>query len=297
MMLETWSADHLDEVIAIVESSFAERLTAPELADVCWRDDVPTVVLARRSELGNSVICVSAHGAAAAIDLVAVAPAMRRRGVGSELVRAAMVWAVDQGCSTINAGGHPPFYLWTGIDRTWIGALSLFERLGFSRTGCVVNLSCATDLAVPPPTGVALVCPDARQTVDALDRCSRTYPLWVRELERAIERQTATLSIDDATGLVSGFACHSVTRLGWFGPIAVFPDRSRPGTGAALLAAALGQLRTAGFDRCEISWVGPISFYAKVADATFGRLFLTHQLRIDSGVMDAVHTSETSNAS
>ena len=74
-------------------------------------------------------------------------------------------------------------------------------------------------------------------------------------------------------GALLGFATHSVNRAGWFGPTGVDADRQRGGIGGPLLAACLEDLQVAGFDRCEISWIGPVGFYAKAAGAVVSRVF------------------------
>ncbi len=78
-------------------------------------------------------------------------------------------------------------------------------------------------------------------------------------------------------GDLLGFACWSVTRQGWFGPMATRPDlregRNRRGVGTGTLAVALAGLAAEGRDRADISWVGPERFYARVAGAQTYRAF------------------------
>jgi len=73
--------------------------------------------------------------------------------------------------------------------------------------------------------------------------------------------------------ILDSAGAHSVNRAGWFGPTGVDPDRQRRGVGGPLLAACLQDLQVAGFERCEISWIGPVGFYAKAAGAVVSRVF------------------------
>jgi predicted N-acetyltransferase YhbS len=125
-----------------------------------------------------------------------------------------------------------------------------------------------------PPDGVTI-----RRVVDdadaaaVVDLCRRAFaPAWRKEAARGIDHG-ACHGAFDADGALLGFAAHSVNRAGWFGPTGVDPDRQRGGIGGPLLAACLEDLRIAGFERCEISWIGPIGFYAKAAGAEIGRTF------------------------
>jgi mycothiol synthase len=84
--------------------------------------------------------------------------------------------------------------------------------------------------------------------------------------------------VDGATGHTIGFACHSVNRAGWVGPIGVDPAHQRGGVGAAMLSALCTDLQAAGHADAEIAWIGPIGFYAKTAGAAVSRAFVTHTL-------------------
>ena len=69
-----------------------------------------------------------------------------------------------------------------------------------------------------------------------------------------------------------GFACHSVNRAGWIGPMATAPRVRGRGVGLALLGAVCRDLDAAELDEAEIAWVGPDAFYEK-AGATLSRRF------------------------
>jgi predicted N-acetyltransferase YhbS len=150
----------------------------------------------------------------------------------------------------------------------------LAESAGFEPVNVALNMSCPTSVRIPPPAGVEI-----RRVVDdddaaaVVELCRRAFaPAWRKEAARGIEHG-ACHGAFDAGGELLGFACHSVNRAGWFGPTGVDPERQRCGIGGPLLAACLEDLRVADFERCEISWIGPVGFYAKVASAEISRVF------------------------
>jgi hypothetical protein len=128
-------------------------------------------------------VAVGAHGDIGSIDLLAVAPGARRKGVGSALLDAGIDWLRARGCRTVTAGGQPPRYLWAGVDRDWIAAMALLERAGFTRETVVVNLSCAT---APVPSveaaGAHVERVVAETAAAALKACDRHFPHWTAEL-------------------------------------------------------------------------------------------------------------------
>ena len=232
----------------------------------------------KRQVLGDEAgaASVAVRDGVGAVQLLAVHPDARGEGRGRTLLDAATEWAFDHGATSLVIGAAPPWYLWPGIDVRWTAGLVLAESAGFRPVDVALNLSCPTSVRRPPPAGVTIrrVVEDA--DADAvLDLCRRAFaPAWAHEAARGIEHGACHAAFDDADdGMLLGFAAHSVNRPGWFGPTGVDPARQRGGIGAPLLAACLQDLQVAGFDRCEISWIGPVGFYAKAVGAEVGRVF------------------------
>jgi predicted N-acetyltransferase YhbS len=125
-----------------------------------------------------------------------------------------------------------------------------------------------------PPAGVIIVREDGN---GAIELAMQRFPHWVDEVSRAIDRGGCFVA--RAEGDTIGFACHSVNRRGWIGPMATDPERQRGGVGNALLSGACADLEAQGFTAGEISWVGPIGFYAK-AGATVSRVFRNARLTL-----------------
>jgi mycothiol synthase len=261
-------------LLALVEAAMpGEGLSEDDLLGVCW-DDSP---LGTSAVLGDELgaVSVAVRDGIGAVQLLAVHPDARREGRGRRLLDEATAWAFDNGASFLTIGAAPPWYLWPGIDVRWMAGQVLAESAGFRLDGAAMNMSCPTSVRLPAPGDVVLrrvVSDDDARSVVAL--CERAFqPAWRHEAARGIEHGACHGAFDAATGALLGFAAHSVNRAGWFGPTGVDPERQRRGVGGPLLAACLLDLKVAGFDRCEISWIGPTGFYAKAAGAEISRIF------------------------
>jgi len=249
-----------------------EALSEDDLLGVCWDDELGVCEV-----LGDEVgaVSVAVREGIGAVQFLAVHPDAQREGRGRRLLDDATAWAFDHDARFVTIGAAPPWYLWPGIDTRWLGAQVLAESAGFTLDGAAVNMSCPTSVRLPAPDGVTLrrvVSDDDAAAVLAL--CERAFqPSWRHEAARGIEHGACHAAFDDADGTLLGFAAHSVNRAGWFGPTGVDPDQRRRGVGGPLLAACLLDLKVAGFQRCEISWIGPTGFYAKAAGAEISRIF------------------------
>jgi hypothetical protein len=140
---------------------------------------------------------------------------------------------------------------------------------------------------------------EVRRVIDDADEtavrgwCRRHWPHWEPELARAIEQGGAAgaflaggdTAVAGSTTVV-GFACHSVQRAAWVGPMATRPTAPGgaahvPGTGAALLAFSCRDLMAAGYPDAEVAWVSNVSFYARTAGAAVSRVFRSYVKALD----------------
>jgi hypothetical protein len=173
----------------------------------------------------------------------------------------------------------------------------LAESRGYELTGSDVNMALTTQFRADPPAGVVI-----RRAVQDADVArveslvARHWPEWLAETRRAIEHgcchgafgdpaaaphgsgDTGDAGETEDLGAAIGFACHSVNRAGWLGPMGTDPDRRAAGVGRALLGQVCRDLMIAEMDETEISWVGPVRFYAKQG-ATVSRVFRQYRLR------------------
>ncbi|MEA3075164.1 MAG: hypothetical protein QOF60_72 [Actinomycetota bacterium] len=296
--MDRWDRSHAAELVSLTDLALpGENLTGDDLVACLWEDDDPTVVFACPGGDAGPVAdgagaAGTAVGVAAAVarqvgdrrvgfvQLVAVAPAARRQGVGRRLMAAVEEWAFgEQLALSLQVGGAAPFYLWPGVDVHATAALCFFEALGYHPTGSDLNMSFPTRHRAPVPAGVVI-----RRALEDHDAAAglafvgRLWPRWVAETRRAVEHGTCHLAFaggeaQAGASAVVGFGCHSVNRLGWLGPMGTDPDRRHAGLGNALLGAIATDLMAAGLESVEVSWVGPLGFYANAAGATVSRAF------------------------
>lgn len=252
----------------------AEVLTEDELLALCWDD--PGIVLADPSGDGVVVAAVTetTFGPVGSVKLVLVEERARRQGLGRRLLAAAEEWCAGSGARAVQLGASVPAYLWPGVDVAMVPMLCLAEAAGYSPTGAELNMALPTTFRHEPPDGVRVDrVLDDDAAAATLAWAEQAWPHWVPELRRAIEQGGcfAAWGNDDA---VVGFACHSVNRAGWVGPMATDPTGRGTGVGSALLGSVCTDLMVAGFTEAEIAWVGPVRFYAK-AGARVSRTFRT----------------------
>jgi GNAT superfamily N-acetyltransferase len=242
----------------------AEELSSDDLLTVLWDD--PGVVLADPAGRGLVAAVTRPFGddVVGFVRLVAVHPDARRRGLGTTLLAGAECWLRDAGAGVALLGGDAPCYLWPGVDASLVGMQCLAEAAGYGPTGSEINMALPTSFRAGAPDDVDVVRVDDLGVIaETAAFVHRSWPEWMDELHRGIEDASVFAAVA-AGGAVLGFCCHSVNRAGWLGPMGTDPDRRGGGVGAALVGAVCEDLQVAGRNEVEISWVGPVRFYAKL---------------------------------
>jgi GNAT superfamily N-acetyltransferase len=247
-----------------------EHLTARDLETCCFGPDTDAVGDADAA----AVLTVRRDDAIvnAWLLLLAVHPTQQGTGRGRALLEAAVDRARDQGAAELHLGNAFPRYVWPGVDFRFTAALSLCEAFGFEPYGAECNMAIDTGFRADPPMSVMI---ERETSGDAVDLARRHYPYWVDETARAVEGGTCWAARAGTDTI--GFACHSVNRAAWIGPMATDPDRRHGGVGRALLASVCDDLEASGTSSGDIAWVGPIAFYAKCG-ARVSRVFRTAKL-------------------
>ena len=211
------------------------------------------------------------------IRILAVKRELRRRGVGSALLRAITSIALDAGATTQVAGAESGNYFVPGIDSEDAGTLAFFQHHGFVRTSGAVNLEASTRQSPPDDTEHYRFAAPADR-----DRVLRFVRLefgngWLFEVERALAASPHGLILALREEELLGFAAiDAVNRgLGTFGPAGVAARERGSGTGRGLLLMALLALRDRGYERCIIQWAAAVPFYQKSAGA---RIFSHYEI-------------------
>ena len=249
-----------------------EGLTAADLETCCYGPD--TEILGDTDAAAVLIVKGSGRLAAAWLVLLVVHPDQQRRGRGRSLVGETVARARAAGAADMHLGTAIPRYVWPGVDFRFTAALALFEATGFEPYGAACNMAIPTSFRAGSPAGIVV---EREHGDGAAGLASRCFPHWLDEVERAAA--VGTCYAARAGGDTIGFACHSVNRAGWIGPMATDPERQRAGVGRSLLGAACASLSAAGHTEADIAWVGPVGFYAK-AGAVVSRVFRNAKLTL-----------------
>lgn len=249
-----------------------EDLSAAELAHLCFgvnEHGDPDEVFG--DDRGAAVMQLQRFGehVAAWLVLVAIHPDHQARGLGKELVGAVVERARAAGAHDLLLASAIPRYVWPGVDTANTRAGMLLETLGFEREWVGINMTIDTAFRRAAPRDVVV----ERETGSgAHDFAATAFPHWVPELDRAAGLGTA-FAARDTDGRTVGFACHSVNRAGWIGPMATDPTLQHGGVGSAVLGALCEDLSQRGIATGEVAWVSNLRFYGKCG-ARVSRVFL-----------------------
>ncbi|MHB8465961.1 MAG: hypothetical protein ACYDH6_07930 [Acidimicrobiales bacterium] len=258
------NASSLDGIAALCQRALERPPAADELRDCLFAPDEPTLV---RGDPDIGIVATSRAGGF--VRLLVVDPRQQREGHGSRLLAQA---EADIGHGTVTIGADAPYYLFAGVESTQLAMLCLLERHHYGRAEANFNMD--VDLADLPPDPGGPSVAQAGERDEVAVFMDAQWPNWKAEVLRALDK--GTLLVDrDRKGL-SGFCAWDVNRRGLLGPVAVRLDLLGKGTGAPMLIGALHRMRDAGWQRIEVSWVGPIVPYARVG-ATIGRVFFVYR--------------------
>ncbi|MCI4062995.1 GNAT family N-acetyltransferase [Micromonospora sp. R77] len=229
------------------------------------------------------------------VDLLAVAPADRRRGIGRALLAAAERRLAGLGAVELLLAGNPPYYAWPGIDVRYTPAVCAALRLGFRQDRTAWNMTAdltAGSAALRPTEAAERRLADQGVTVrragpadlPALTAFARSTfgGSWDGELAGSVGRPDAGAHLAERDGELLGFAAYGSSRPSWFGPMGTAPAAEGSGIGGVLLRRCLRDQAAAGHGSAQIGWVGPVPFYAGSAGARIERVFWLYRKPIDA---------------
>ncbi|GAA3338893.1 hypothetical protein GCM10020358_20630 [Amorphoplanes nipponensis] len=230
------------------------------------------------------------------IDLLAVDPRERRRGVARALVSRIEGALAGLGAGDVVIAGNAPYYAWPGIDVRYTPAICAAMAFGFEQDQPAWNMTVDVTRPATGATPEALAGDETRLAgtgltirravaadVPALVRFSLANfgEGWGGEITHSVGRDRAGCHLAlAADGTIVGFAAYGSSRPSWFGPMGTAPAARGSGVGALLLRRCLVDQRAAGHDRVQIGWVGPLPFYAKAVGARVERVFLLYRKQL-----------------
>lgn len=253
----------------------------PELALVC-REQAQLLgfgVAVCRQKDGNTI---------GFIKLLAVAPDVQRAGIGTAIYEQLENRCREFGAVEMRIAESAPNYLQPGVDERSFAAISFFAKHGYANIGRACNMTVDLSDWASSYRGKILSdddCGDYRilRATPMLEAATqefvtRHWPPWWGEVSVALRNDPVSLFVAVDDGQVIGFAAYDGNNLGtgWFGPMGTCPQQRGRGIGRQLLAHCLDDMRTQGYTKATIPWVGPVEFYSKecgaVVDRTFVRL-------------------------
>ena len=228
---------------------------------------------------GRAVGCVAVD-LAGSIPLILVAPEYQRRGIGTDLLSAALDRLRAASVSTVQAGSGGTDSIWPGVPADLPEAGWLFARCGW-RAGqdtldLVANLP---DYRAPAPApgssaqaGITIMLAAPADVAAVMAFETATFPHWARSF-RAGNRDIL-LARDDAGAICATLLLDGPDADTVFEPmlgraaatincVGVAPHRQGRGIGTALVARASEILRDRGAGTCHISWTVRESFYTR----------------------------------
>jgi mycothiol synthase len=225
------------------------------------------------------------------VDLVAVVPGERRRGVGRALVDEAERRLAGLGATEVLLAGNPPYYAWPGIDVRYTPGVCAAAALGYRQDRTAWNMT--ADLSYDSSPALRSTEAAERRLAGQGVTVRRAEPAdlpaltafahatfggsWDDELTGSIGRLGAGAHLAERDGAILGFAAYGSCRPSWFGPMGTAPAAEGSGIGGVLLRRCLRDQRAAGIDAAQIGWVGPVPFYSGSAGARIERVFFLYR--------------------
>jgi GNAT superfamily N-acetyltransferase len=224
------------------------------------------------------------------IKLLAVDPAHRRRGLGTALLAELERRFRDRQIPRLTTTGYP-HYFWPGVDVRYTPACCLFERLGFTEQRYTINMAVdldaqsfdtAADERRLSDQGFTLHRADTHAAMSLRDFIDTEWPIWRHEVDLALANDPVSLFYATRGEQVVAYAAYDVAMFkGTFGSMGTDPAFRGQGIGAVLLRKCLTDMKQMRYPRCEIAWVGPVSFYASNVGAVINRVFREYRKSID----------------
>ncbi|MFI5932570.1 GNAT family N-acetyltransferase [Actinoplanes sp. NPDC051494] len=219
------------------------------------------------------------------VDLIAVDPRERRRGVGRALLARVEGALAGLGAGDVVLAGNAPYYAWPGIDVRYTPAVCAAMALGFEQDqqpawNMTVQLTETPEPQIAPGVTVRRAALDDVPMLIAF-ALANFGEGWAGEIAHSVGRARAGCHVAfDKDGAMLGFAAYGSSRPSWFGPMGTDPAARGLGIGNLLLHRCLADQRAEGHDRVQIGWVGPLPFYAKAVGARVERVFLQYRKQL-----------------
>lgn len=222
------------------------------------------------------------------VDLIAVDPGERRRGIGRALMSRVQAALVELGADQLVLAGNAPYYAWPGVDVRYTPAVCTALALGFAAESPAWNMTVDLTGEQRPTApaekrlaerGITVRRATAADLPALVEFALTNFTAgWAGEITHSVGRDRAGCHLAvDRSGAIQGFAAYGSSRPSWYGPMGTAPRARGSGIGGVLLRRCLAEQRAAGHRSVQISWVGPMPFYCDAVGARVDRVFFRYR--------------------
>ena len=217
------------------------------------------------------------------IDLIAVDPDERRRGVARALMSRIEGALAGLGAGDVVIAGNPPYYAWPGIDVRYTPAICAAMAMGFEEDQPAWNMTARlddVDLFAKEIPGVVVRIATRDDLTELMEFATKHWGRsWAWEIHDSVGRDRAGCYLATRSDELLGFAAYGA-RPNWFGPMGTAPAARGLGIGSVLLRRCLADQKASGLSEVQIGWVGPMPFYSGVVGARVERVFFLYRKQI-----------------
>ena len=224
------------------------------------------------------------------VDLIAVDPAERRRGVGRALMTRIEGALAGLGAGDVVLAGNAPYYAWPGIDVRYTPAVCAAMALGFAQDQPAWNMTASLRDLVPTEAEEKRLAAEGvtiRRALPSDASALAEFALanwgsgWAGEILHSIGREHSGCHLAvEADGTLLGFAAYGSSRPSWFGPMGTTTAARGRGIGSVLFRRCLADQRASGLESAQIGWVGPLPFYSSTVGARVERVFFLYRKQL-----------------
>lgn len=222
-------------------------------------------------------------GRVASIRLFGVESGYRRRGLASQLLSELESRLRADGLQRLRVGATAPIYFWPGLDVRYTPGFCFLQSHGFERFGDAINMhvelsahdwDSSAEEARLAQAGFSIRRLQPNDKDAFSDWLERWGPVWQFEALSSYQNDPISTFVATADGRICAFATYNGTAFeNGFGPTGTEPEFRGRGLGRVLFHRCMRDLKGLGYQTAEVCWVGPIAFYARVADAWINRVF------------------------
>ena len=223
------------------------------------------------------------------IKLICVDTNERRKGVAGKLLSIVEEKMKAECIQVLRLFESYPNYLTPGLDPFYTEAICFFERNGFKKFNDTSNLLCdlasqsfdtTTEEEKLSSINIEIKRAELNEKQKVLDFINRVFPAWEYEVNAAYTNNPISLHIAKLeNGEVFAFSAYECNNkgTGWFGPMGTDPVHRIKKVGSILLKRCLNDMKSMGFAKSIIPWVGPIPFYMNYCNSRVQRVFWRYE--------------------